>query len=327
MSVGRKRRRDEEYPHSTSDRHMKRLDCGIHAHQNTIPNLLSPTNDNYKTEKTNIWECAQDECNEINSLEANEDSAGPVTVIEETPKAAKNGSHIDATTKQSLIDQFYFDKIDERVTHLTAAQIGTCCWFLDKPEYTSWHNEAQQPDHGGLPWIKGNPGTGKSTLMKFLFEEAKFGANGTSSQIILSFFFLARGTDDEKSTTGLYRSLLHQLFQKIPEAKDSLEWMTADGAKTVQRNRWQEESLKQTLAHAVQKLGSRSLTIFVDALDECNQDQVADMVSLFEELCDSAREKQLLLRVCFSSRHYPTVTIQQGTEVILEDEIGHTNDI
>ncbi|KAK6452397.1 hypothetical protein FP744_10008648 [Trichoderma asperellum] len=224
-------------------------------------------------------------------------------------------------------DQLYFDKIDERLTHLTAAQRGTCRWFLFKPEYISWHNEAQQPDHDGLLWIKGNPGTGKSTLMKFLFEEAKLGANGDPSQIILSFFFLARGTEDEKSTKGLYRSLLHQLFQKTPETKDSLEWMTADGAKTIQRNRWQEESLKQTLTHAVQKLGSRSLTIFVDALDECNQDQVADMVSFFEELCDSAREKSFWLRVCFSSRHYPTVTIQQGIEIILEHESGHTDDI
>jgi hypothetical protein len=255
-------------------------------------------------------------------------NAEPSTAVGQTLTAATNGSHvIDADTKQSLIDQLYFDKIDERVTHLEAAQGGTCRWFLVKPEYISWHNMAQEPDHGGLLWIKGNPGTGKSTLMKFLFEEAKLSANGASSQVILSFFFLARGTDDEKSTTGLYRSLLHQLFQKIPETKEGLEWMTVDGAKTVQRNGWQDASLKQTLAHAVQKLGGRSLTIFVDALDECNQDQVADMVSFFEELCDNTNKGQSSLRVCLSSRHYPAVTIQHGIEVILEHESGHTDDI
>ncbi|KAH8128466.1 hypothetical protein LI328DRAFT_141020 [Trichoderma asperelloides] len=307
MTHGRKRRLDEEDSRSILDRRGKRHNCGMHAIENTVPKLLVSTYHNHRRETINIWEDTSDECNEISSLAE---------------------SHIiNAETKQSLIDQLYFDKIDERLTHLTAAQRGTCRWFLFKPEYISWHNEAQQPDHDGLLWIKGNPGTGKSTLMKFLFEEAKLGANGDPSQIILSFFFLARGTEDEKSTKGLYRSLLHQLFQKTPETKDSLEWMTADGAKTIQRNRWQEESLKQTLTHAVQKLGSRSLTIFVDALDECNQDQVADMVSFFEELCDSAREKSFWLRVCFSSRHYPTVTIQQGIEIILEHESGHTDDI
>jgi hypothetical protein len=106
-------------------------------------------------------------------------------------------------TKQSLIDQLYFTKIDERLISLTAAQGITCRWFLDKPEYKSWHDVAQQPDHGGFLWIKGHPGTGKSTLMKFLFEEAMLNAKGDSSQITLSFFFLARGSVEEKSTIGL----------------------------------------------------------------------------------------------------------------------------
>src|ERR1700733_8815841 len=94
---------------------------------------------------------------------------------------------IDATT-----DQLYFTKIDERLTSLTAAQGTTCRWFLTKPEYASWHDLAQQPDHGGFLWLKGNPGTGKSTLMKFLFEETKSKVKSDSSQITLSFFFLAR---------------------------------------------------------------------------------------------------------------------------------------
>ncbi|KAH6702775.1 heterokaryon incompatibility protein-domain-containing protein, partial [Leptodontidium sp. MPI-SDFR-AT-0119] len=241
---------------------------------------------------------------------------------------AQRDSHdTEATICQSLIDQLYFTKIDERLTSLTAAQGTTCRWFLNKPEYTSWHDADQQPEHGGFLWIKGHPGTGKSTLMKLLFETSKHNAKGNSSQITLSFFFLARGTVEEKSTVGLYRSLLHQLFEKVAECKDSLEWLTADGARVIQRNGWHEEALKQTLTHAVQRLGSRSLTIFVDALDECDKSQVADMVCFFEELCDRARETQVRLQICFSSRHYPTVVVQKGIEVILEDEIGHTEDI
>jgi len=186
---------------------------------------------------------------------------------------------------------------------------------------------AQQLDNGGFLWIKGNPGTGKSTLMKFLFEKTKSNAKGDFSQITLSFFFLARGTVEEKSTTGLYRSLLHQLFEKAMDLRDSLEWMTANGARVVQRNGWHGEALKQTLTHAVQKLGSRLLTIFIDALDECDKNQAAGMICFFEELCDCAREAQVRLQICFSSRHYPTIVIQRGIEITLEDEIGHKKDI
>jgi hypothetical protein len=163
--------------------------------------------------------------------------------------------------------------------------------------------------------------------MKLLFEKAKLNTNGDPSQITLSFFFLARGTIEEKSMTGVYRSLLHQLFEKAVELKDSLEWMTADGARVVQRSGWHEEALKQTLTHAVKKLGSRPLTMFIDALDECDDNQATGMVGFFEELCDVAREARVQIKICFSSRHYPTIVIQRGIEVTLEDEIGHTEDI
>ena len=85
--------------------------------------------------------------------------------------------------------------------------------------------------------------------------------------------------------------------------------------------------MKQTLTYAIQKLRSRSLTIFVNALDEYDNSQAAGMVCFFEELCDCAREVQVRLQICFSSRHYPTIVIQKGLKVTLEDEIGHTEDI
>ncbi|KAL8364620.1 hypothetical protein RB595_003759 [Gaeumannomyces hyphopodioides] len=240
---------------------------------------------------------------------------------------ASASNSIDATLGALLVDKLFFSKIDERLTSLTQAQGKTCRWFLAKPEYKAWRDLARQPDDSGFLWIKGNPGTGKSTLMKLLFEEARKEAKGDHSRITLSFFFLARGEIEEKSTVGLYRSLLHQLLEKDVDLRDSLEWMTAYGAKGILQNGWHEKALNQTLMNAVSKLGSRSLAIFVDALDECDQTQVAGMVCFFEELCDHATESGVNLRICFSSRHYPAVVIKKGVEATLEAEEGHTNDI
>ncbi|KAK1759655.1 hypothetical protein QBC47DRAFT_410400 [Echria macrotheca] len=234
---------------------------------------------------------------------------------------------IPEEVKQSLIEQLYFAKIDERLTNLVSAQGKTCRWFLEKPEYRSWRDASKQHEHKGFLWIKGNPGTGKSTLMKFLFEDLKANSKSDPSRITLSFFFLARGTIEEKSTTGLYRSLLHQLFEKAPELKDSLEWLTSDGARSIRKTGWPEEALKRTLQHAVQKLDFRSLTLFVDALDECDDNQVRDMVCFFEDLCEDAESLRLRLNICFSSRHYPHIEIQQGLEITLEHEAGHRDDI
>ncbi|KAJ4387255.1 hypothetical protein N0V93_007844 [Gnomoniopsis smithogilvyi] len=258
--------------------------------------------------------------------------AGSQSAVIKIPQAAPESADLHGQAeldelRRSLIEQLYFSKIDERLTHLTPALRTTCRWFLTKPEYISWHDHSLRSDHHGFLWIKGNPGTGKSTLMKFLFGVAKDDTSRDRSHITLSFFFLARGTVEEKTVTGLYRSLLHQLFERVPELRASLEWMTTDGVRLVQREGWSEETLKQTLTHAVRRLGDRSLTIFVDALDECDVTQVGDMVTFFEDLCSVATESKALLKVCFSSRHYPTIFIQAGIELTLEDQVGHIEDI
>ncbi|KAL3468130.1 hypothetical protein BJX64DRAFT_84891 [Aspergillus heterothallicus] len=240
------------------------------------------------------------------------------------PRDANLNGAINPATKQILKDQLYFSKIDHRLTNLTPAQGNTCQWFLSKPEYTDWCKNVKLHDHdGGFLWIKGNPGTGKSTLMKFLFENEWSKTKNDNLQILLSFFFLARGTAEEKSTVGLYRSLLHQLFQKVPSLTESLDWMTPDGARVVQRDGWSEEALKQTLKHAAQKLGNLSLAMYIDALDECEDSQAARMIRFFEELCESVQN----IRICFSSRHYPHIEITTGTELTLENEDGHKEDI
>jgi hypothetical protein len=39
------------------------------------------------------------------------------------------------------------------------------------------------------------------------------------------------------------------------------------------------------------------LTIFVDALDECDKNQAAGMICFFKELCHHAREVQVRLQI------------------------------
>lgn len=223
------------------------------------------------------------------------------SIPEQGIRNSRVSHRIPDDTRQSLIEKLYFTEIDERLTNLTAAQRGTCRWFLAKPEYTCWRDPTQQSGYGGFLWIWGHPGTGKSTLMKLLFEEvrkdAKLSPRGSAAPITLSFFFLARGTLEEKSTVGLYRSLLHQLFEEAADLQNSLEEaLTLNGARNIQANGWHEEALKQTFGHAIRKLGDRPLTIFVDALDECDDDQARHMVAFFEDLCDLAQDKQVYLR-------------------------------
>jgi adenylylsulfate kinase-like enzyme len=47
------------------------------------------------------------------------------------------------------------------------AHAKTCSWLIRKPEYLDWLNPSKLSQHHGFLWIKGKPGAGKSTVMKF----------------------------------------------------------------------------------------------------------------------------------------------------------------
>ncbi len=49
--------------------------------------------------------------------------------------------------------------------------------------------------------------------MKFAVEDAR----KAMTETVISFFFNARGEDLEKSTLGMYRSLLFQILKAIPD--------------------------------------------------------------------------------------------------------------
>jgi ankyrin repeat protein len=228
--------------------------------------------------------------------------------------------------RKELLDLLCFEHIDERLLSLKAAHRKTCAWFLHTNQYKAWTSAENLHDHHGFLWIKGKPGAGKSILMKFLDSKAKESAKSSTDVLVASFFFNARGDYLEKSTTGLYRSLLWQLFEKAEDLQEILDEFDTNAIRIIQRKGWQLEILKQTLTRAVECLGCRSLQIFVDALDECDDRDVMDMVSFLEDIGERAVEVNVRLRICFSSRHYPTITIR-GMQIVLEDEKEHDADI
>ncbi|RYP32296.1 hypothetical protein DL767_005271 [Monosporascus sp. MG133] len=226
--------------------------------------------------------------------------------------------------RRQLRDSLMFDLIDARHMCIRSAHAKTCRWLRNKGEYLDWLNPSKFSDHHGFFWVKGKPGTGKSTLMKFALAQARM---SMKDWVVLSFFFNARGEELEKTTAGMYRSLLLQLLESIPELDavfDSL-WLTVwpqDG-----QMQWSVESLMDLFEQAVQSLGQSRVICFIDALDECDDDQIRDMLSSFERVGELAVASNIRFQVCFSSRHYPSITVARGLELVLEGQEGHYQDV
>ena len=225
-------------------------------------------------------------------------------------------------SRDLLLDCLRFDQIDDRFTNIKPSLTRTCRWLLESKEYLGWRCLDKLPEHCGFFWIKGKPGCGKSTLTKFAFMEMKKSMRSTP---LLSFFFNARGFHLENSTIGMYRSLLVQLLKMCPNDLDV--WNNTSLVQQPRDDQLKEdrEMLKLLFAHTVQIFDQ--ITIVIDALDECDEDDVRDMIAFFEKLGEDALSGGRTIHVLFSSRHYPHITIQRCVEIKLEDQHGHSQDI
>lgn len=121
-----------------------------------------------------------------------------------------------------ILDSFSFPSIAARYIQVTKAHASTFNWiFKEEPSksqpsdsFTRWLEFGD-----GIYWINGKAGSGKSTLMKFLYdhEQTRKLLTSWASPIKLdlaNFFFWNSGTTDQKSQSGLLRSLLHEILSK-----------------------------------------------------------------------------------------------------------------
>lgn len=180
-----------------------------------------------------------------------------------------------------------------------------------------------QSNNHGLLWMQGKAGAGKSTLMMFAYLESK--KKDGSDIMTACFFFNARGSDLETSITGMYRSLLLQLLNKFPDLQSTLD--DTDIIPSSQEICPDLDTLKALLSSALFALGKRSVTCFIDAADECDEQGVRDMIHCFEDLAEKTAEASIKLRICFASRPHPYISVRNGVSLALEDESGHAADL
>lgn len=161
-------------------------------------------------------------------------------------------------------------------------------------------------------------------MMKFAYLNMKK-KDDQKHALTASFFFNARGDLLEKSISGMYRSLLRQLLRGYPDLQTVLD--DPDLVSQDQNSCPCLNVLKDLFCNAVCSLGQRTFTCYVDALDECDEQQVIEMVQYFEDLAEQSAAKGVPFRICFSSRHYPYIVIERGIRLTLEDQLGHAKDL
>ncbi|KAJ3456008.1 hypothetical protein MRS44_017490 [Fusarium solani] len=99
----------------------------------------------------------------------------------------------------------------------------------------------------------------------------------------------------------MYRSLLFQLLEGVPGPEGIFDSLRLTMWPRDGRMEWTVELVKDLFGQAIQLLGRSYVVYFIDALDECDEDQIRDMVSFFEHIGELAMASNIRFQVCFSA--------------------------
>jgi protein SERAC1 len=206
-----------------------------------------------------------------------------------------------------------FSGMDTRARTVDRPMPGTCAWLFQHPEYEAWSQRRTVASDHGLLILKGQPGSGKSTLMKeALRRHVTASENGTS--LVGSFFFNGRGSELERTLQGLLRSLLFQLLPMLPRSLSA--FVAAHAVKQLSASdtvQWQSDELRDTLQRVLSEPQSHPITIFVDALDESEEPR--NILNLLRELTTLAYTSGNEVRCLVSNRYYPMITVSNCPEI------------
>jgi hypothetical protein len=209
-----------------------------------------------------------------------------------------------------LHESLDFVERTHRYDRIIQAHEETFDWIFEKRDLglVSWLRSGS-----GIYWIQGKPGSGKSTLIKFLQDNQRTseilyqwrqGCDQTSAW----FYFNERGSHVEKSFEGLFRSIIRELTLKNERLAELVLEVYLERVKksSKQKQTWHVKDLEYALTAILsQQLGDLEILLFLDALDEYSGplELIAEFI---QSLVQPVPDGKTKVKVLFSSRPWDT---------------------
>lgn len=239
----------------------------------------------------------------INANSGEEPMPGVWLVLSDTARRGK-----DYFAEQVILQSLRFSSIDSRYESIPEEHSNTFSWIFDEASPTKFVQWLKKED--AVYWISGKPGSGKSTLIKFVaaHEQTRIyleGWAGDKKLIVANFYFWNASThQSQKSQRGLLRTILYQILRQCPELirtayHDLWIALTSDG-KVLKESRHElltVPALLRSLRNISTSTASEiTFCFFLDGLDEYDgrPTDIIEMVDILKSF--------LNVKICVSSR-------------------------
>jgi hypothetical protein len=204
-------------------------------------------------------------------------------------------------TQRKVLHSLYVPQMEDRQSRIEVAHAGTFKWIFreDDRQPHSWPNfKRWLREENGIYWLAGKAGSGKSTLMKYLYNNRRTHQAlkqwaGEEQLVIAKFYFWNPGTPLQKSHEGFLRSVLYEILKQCPDwIPIVLPWRWDSyrlyGSNFHPWTFWELSNAFSNLMTEKCKSTTR-FCFFVDGLDEYDGDH-ANMADLFRKLASTTSD-------------------------------------
>lgn len=226
------------------------------------------------------------------------------------------GKGLVVGAEEAILNWLWYPSMYDREDSIDEAYPKTLHWIfeeekVDNSEGCKWDSFMDfLKGENRIYWITGKPGSGKSTLVKFINEQDRTQEelnHWSSGKRLLcaSFYFSYKGSDEQRTELGLVRSLLHWILTK---ERNLISLVFKDRYIAESRGTRQSEltlpEAKRTLKQILEQHSELRFFFTIDGLDEFDPDAssttVASLIDLAETLSGFDNVKMVV-----SSRPYP----------------------
>ncbi|KAK4085044.1 uncharacterized protein Triagg1_34 [Trichoderma aggressivum f. europaeum] len=176
---------------------------------------------------------------------------------------------------------------------------GTCNWVAQKKEFVEWMNS-----NGGLLWISGGPGLGKTMLSIYLTEYLSvfFLSSGDTRTHYSTYFFCNAKDNTRNNAVAIIRGILFQLVEQKKELiRHILPRYEVQKEQLFSQNSF--ETVWKFFLEMTNDLGNSQATCIIDGLDECEPISLELLLKNLKKITSTSPR----LKIIVLSREYPQI--------------------